>query len=173
MSNYVGIGHTTKRMDEAISKGLNKMNSIHRVRVRMKDFVYKYKDCHIYFSTFTFNNEHYFPDIKNFTQYLRRQGLIYCLYPDYGEENQRYHLHGFVVVPYELSLKRKGDTLFTTDYFNSWGFSKLIDCKTCEDEMLKYSIKYSVKFGVEALDKKYQRLLCNDKKDIDLSTFKV
>lgn len=169
MSNY--IGHTTKDMDELITKGLNKVNGINRVRRRMRAFYEKYADCNIYFSTFTFNKEHYFPDINSFTKYLRRNGLIYCLYPDYGEENMRYHLHGFIVCEYPLKLKKKGKISYTSDYFNLWGYNKLIDCKDCAEQMLKYSIKYSVKFGVESLDKQYQRLLINDKKDIDISTY--
>lgn len=170
--NTLCFGHTTQEMESAITKGLNKMYCIQRVRNRMQQFYDKYKDGYIYFATFTFDNLHYFPNLKSFTQYLRRNNLIYCLYPDYGELNQRYHLHGFVVSCYPLECISHGDYRFTSDYFNDWGFNKLIECNGVETALLKYCFKYSVKFSADDIDKKYTRLITNDvKRRRSFSTF--
>lgn len=136
----MNINQFQNLLNKMIDKGLNKAKSVRNTRKLFKKWLNiesSKEDTFIYFSTFTFNNE----KLENFNRasfvkYLRRNKINAILYADYGKENGRFHLHGFISVSEELK-KRK-------DYFNKWGHTKFIKAENFK--MIEYCVKYSTKF---------------------------
>lgn len=128
-------------INKEIFKGLNKASSLRKTRRMFKNWCLKewYNNQVVYFVTFTFNNEHLPFNRKKFVDYLSKTCKVKTiLYEDYGKENDRFHLHGFLSVTKKLDIKEK-------DYFNKFGFVKLENACL---KMVDYAVKYSTKFAI-------------------------
>ena len=127
-------------LNKQIENGKNRASSLRRTRRMFESWClseWEHKK-YVYFATFTFNDEHLPFNRKVFVDYLRRTCKIkVILYEDYGKENDRFHLHGFISINKKLDIKNN-------DYFNKFGFVKL------ENATLKsvdYCVKYATKFS--------------------------
>lgn len=124
-----------------IRRGEYKVRSARKCRRKLdiKGKEWESKGFYVYFATFTFADVDSF-NRKKFADYLRRTCNIKAyLFADYGEANNRFHLHGYIACNYELNCKEK-------DYFNKFGFTKFTKVKTNESYS-KYIVKYSVKMS--------------------------
>lgn len=138
--------YTQECINLLVKKGRNKVRSLQRTKKLFKDFYINntFDGLSIYFATFTFEKEYNEKNYKEwnrkaFTNYLRKQDMdINCILNcDFGKENKRFHLHGLIATRFDLD---KGK-----DYFNKFGFTKLIKCdKNCIDYIIKYSNKFLV-----------------------------
>lgn len=126
-------------INKELRKGENRIRSARKSRRKLdtKGKEWEFKGLYVYFATFTFAEVDEF-NRKKFADYLRRNCKIKAyLFADYGETNNRFHLHGYIATSYKLNCKEE-------DYFNKFGFTKFTEVKT-NDNYSKYIVKYSVK----------------------------
>lgn len=138
LNNLYIIGQCFKR---DITKGKNQLARRSKRLLRTQKFIYQelIKGRKVYFSTFTFS-EQYLPfNRKKFSEYLKRTCKInYCLFCDYGEKTNRFHLHGFISTNESLFENR----------FNKFGFTKFTQVSPYSKSFkraIKYMLDYSNK----------------------------
>lgn len=130
-----------------VDKGVNKWNSGKHTKQLFRKWYYEEinKGHDVYFATFTFKEEYNFLNFKNwnrkqFVDYLKKTCKINAiLYADFGLENNRFHLHGFISTKHKLDIKNK-------DYFNKFGFSHFEKAK---EKNIHYIVKYSLKMNLD------------------------
>ena len=127
-------------INRCVVKGCEKASSLRRTRRLVEKELLNYynNNWNVYFATFTFNDNYLPFNRTKFVNYLRNTCKIHALlYSDYGKDNNRFHLHGFIMTKKELDIKNK-------DYFNKFGFTHF---EYGNLKGVEYMIKYSVKFN--------------------------
>lgn len=138
-----------------VQKGVNKWNSGKHTKQLFRKWYYnEINNCrYVYFATFTFKQEYNIHDFKNwnrkqFVDYLKKTCKINAiLYADFGLENNRFHLHGFISSKQKLNIKKQ-------DYFNKYGFTHF---EIAKEKNIHYIVKYSLKMNLEF---KFRTILC-------------
>ena len=139
MVNYMKKIIYQNLINKEIVKGLNRATSLRKTRRMFEKWCLNewQEKRNVYFVTFTFSDDYLPFNRKKFVDYLSKTCRVKSiLYEDYGKENDRFHLHGFISVTKKLNIKEK-------DYFNKFGFVKLENANL---KMVDYVIKYSTKF---------------------------
>lgn len=122
-------------------KGLILVRKLSRRRALLTSWLvaHHYTNLQLYFATFTFNNEHLPFNRNNFYMYLYRKKINAILIDDYGKENGRFHLHGFIGVnPSDQSSVAE---------LSQYGFTKITPIGS--GSYIDYIVKYSACFNTQ------------------------
>lgn len=121
------------------------INTMYRKRVSIKESldVMQYLNEPLYWFTLTFNNSKDKNNIaskrKEAMKYLNSLCLVYLLIEEFGEDNGRYHVHGFLCFKYGYGFED----------FKKWHSRQnlvLIDEKNCVSmKKIRYLTNYSAK----------------------------
>ena len=119
------------------------ISSMYRKRVVLKDCLAMMQDMNepIYWFTLTFNNK---KDLNNITskrkdaqRFLNRICICYVMVEEFGEDNGRYHIHGFLCFKYGCGFID----------FVEWHSRQKIELM--EDRKLKKKVRYLTKYAVK------------------------
>lgn len=145
---------------EAVKKKQKRKTIRHNIR----------KKCLNWYCTLTFKNDKLLKKEKLFDgmrKLFRRYGIDYCLVPEYGEKNGRYHIHGFLGCRDEKIIKRLvidgkeisdkfGNPVFSLlPWKENYGHCSLVSIEKKDNfirqKLISYTAKYAVKGGEKML----------------------
>ena len=119
------------------------ISAMYRKRVVLKDCLAVMQEMNepIYWFTLTFNNK---KDLNNITskrkdaqRFLNRLCICYVMVEEFGEDNGRYHIHGFLCFKYGYGFVD----------FVEWHSRQKIELM--EDYKLKKKVRYLTKYAVK------------------------
>lgn len=121
------------------------INTMYRKRSAMKESIDIMQRMNepVYWFTLTFNNEKNANTIeskrKEAQRFLNRLASVYLMVEEFGEDNGRYHIHGFLVFKYGFGFID----------FQEWHSRQNI--LLCENAIANKKIKYLTKYAVKSV----------------------
>lgn len=112
-----------------------------RISKQMREFIYRSLLCglNVYFATFTFSNEYLPFNRVQFRKHMQRTSKVnFILYCDYGEQTNRFHLHGFIASKSKLN----------NNSLNKFGFTSLTYINDKNKRSMKKILKYCVDYSI-------------------------
>ena len=119
------------------------ITAMYRKRVVLKDCLNAMQDMNelVYWFTLTFNNKKDLNNVeskrKDAQRFLNKICICYVMVEEYGEDNGRYHIHGFLCFKYGFGFVD----------FCEWHSRQKIELM--DDSKLKKKVRYLTKYAVK------------------------
>lgn len=145
-SCFGGSQEPLKRFKEEHIEAYKLITAMYRKRVAIKESLDIMEDMNepIYWFTLTFNNDKDSNTIetkrKEAEKFLNSMCLCYLMVEEYGEDNGRYHIHGFLCFKYGYGFVD----------FTSWHSRQKIELLE-EDKKKKKKVRYLTKYAVKSV----------------------
>lgn len=145
-SCYGGSSEALKRFKEEHYEEYRLISAMYRKRVAIKQSLDIMEDLNepIYWFTLTFNNDKDANSVetkrKEAQSFLNRLAMVYLMVEEYGEDNGRYHIHGFLCFRYGYGFLD----------FKDWHSRQKIELLE-EDKIKKRKVRYLTKYAVKSV----------------------
>lgn len=145
-SCFNGSQEALKRFKEEHNEEYKLITAMYRKRIAIKETLDIMEDMNepIYWFTLTFNNEKDINKVdtkrKDAERFLNSMCQCYLMVEEYGEDNGRYHIHGFLTFKYGYGFLD----------FTKWHSRQKIELLE-EDKKKKKKVRYLTKYAVKSV----------------------
>ena len=145
INSQFGDRNSVKEFQKRYPDAFKLISSMYRKRCVLNDCLQVMTDMNekIYWFTLTFNNDKDINKVeskrKEATRFLNEISIVYVIVEEYGEDNGRYHIHGFLCFKYGYGFID----------FCEWHSRQKIEELT--PSLIKKKIKYLTKYATKSV----------------------